>query len=66
LLVSQIEAELGGPLAQLPRVSKQRAIRLLDERGAFAFRNSVDEVADTMGVSRVTVYNYLNASRAGP
>lgn len=65
-LVSQVEAELGGSLAELSRVDKQRAVRLLDERGAFAIRNAVDEVADAMGVSRVTVYNYLNANRAGP
>ena len=65
-LISQIEAELGGALAELSRVDKQRAVRLLDERGAFAMRNAVDEVADAMGVSRVTVYNYLNATRSAP
>jgi uncharacterized protein YqgV (UPF0045/DUF77 family) len=64
MLVSQIEGELGGRLADLSRVDKQRAVRMLDERGAFAIRNAVDEVADAMGVSRVTVYNYLNATRA--
>jgi uncharacterized protein YqgV (UPF0045/DUF77 family) len=62
--VAQIESELGGQLAALSRVDKQRAVRMLDERGAFAIRNAVDEVADAMGVSRVTVYNYLNATRS--
>ncbi len=65
-LIAQIEAELGGALADLSRVDKQRAVRLLDERGAFAIRNAVDEVADAMGVSRVTVYNYLNTTRSSP
>ena len=37
------------------------AVRLLDERGAFILRRAVEEVADAMGVSRITVYNYLNA-----
>jgi len=63
-LVAQVEHELGGRLADLPRTGKQQAVRLLSERGAFAFRNSVDKVADAMGVSRVTLYNYLNATRA--
>lgn len=63
-LISQVETELGGELAGLSRVDKQRAVRRLDERGAFAIRNAVDEVADAMGVSRVTVYNYLNATRS--
>lgn len=63
-LVDQVEEELGGALATLSRVDKQRAVRMLDSRGAFAIRNAVDEVADAMGVSRVTVYNYLNATRS--
>lgn len=65
-LIAQIESELGGELADLSRTDKQRAVRLLDERGAFAIRNAVDEVADAMGVSRVTVYNYLNTTRSAP
>ena len=65
-LIAEIEAELGGELEELSRTDKQRAVRLLDERGAFAIRNAVDEVADAMGVSRVTVYNYLNATREAP
>ena len=43
------------------REEKQRAVRLLDERGAFTLRRAVEQVADAMGVSRITVYNYLNA-----
>lgn len=62
-MVSQVEAELGGRLAELGRVQKQVAVRLLDERGAFLLRKSIDEVADLMGVSRITIYNYLNSIR---
>ena len=40
---------------------KQRAVRLLDERGAFTLRKAVEDVADALGVSRFTVYNYLNS-----
>jgi hypothetical protein len=60
-LIETVETELGGPLPTLPRELKQRAIRLLDERGAFTLRRAVEDVADAMGVSRITVYNYLNA-----
>ena len=62
-LVTQVEAELGGRLAELGRVDKQVAVRLLDERGAFRLRRSINEVADVMGVSRITIYNYLNSIR---
>jgi len=60
-LIGAVEAELGAPLAELSREDKQRAVRLLDERGAFQLRKSVEELADVLGVSRFTVYNYLNA-----
>ena len=62
-MIGQIEAELGGRLAVLGRVDKQLAVRLLDERGAFLLRKSIDEVAQRMGVSRITIYNYLTTVR---
>lgn len=60
-LIRLVETELGAPLDQLSREDKQRAIRLLDQNGAFILRRAVEDVADAMGVSRITVYNYLNA-----
>ena len=60
-LIAQVELELGGPLTSLSRADKQLAVRLLDQRGAFILRRAVEDVADAMGVSRITVYNYLNA-----
>jgi hypothetical protein len=60
-LIEGVEQDLGGRLPNLSREDKQRAIRLLDERGAFTLRRAVEDVADAMGVSRITVYNYLNA-----
>ena len=65
-LIAAVEAELGAPLAELSRDEKQRAVRLLDERGAFQLRKSVEEVADALSVSRFTVYNYLNAGSDRP
>jgi hypothetical protein len=60
-LIESVEREVGGRLPLLSREDKQRAIRILDERGAFTLRRAVEDVADAMGVSRITVYNYLNA-----
>ena len=56
-----MERELGDNLSELSRNNKQIAIRLLDEQGAFTLRRAVEDVADAMGVSRITIYNYLNA-----
>lgn len=62
-LVDQVEEELGSALAELDRTGKQQAVRLLEDRGAFEFRGAVELIADVMEVSKVTVYNYLNARR---
>ena len=62
-LLAQVAAELGGDLRGLPRAAKQRAVRLLEERGAFDFRKSPEIVAEALGVTRFTVYNYLNRER---
>ncbi len=63
-LLADVADELGGSLDDLPRAQKQRAVRLLEERGAFTYRKSAEEVASALGVSRFTVYNYLNRSRS--
>jgi len=60
--VAAVERELGAPLGALSREDKQRAVKLLAARGAFRLRKSVEEVAALLGVSRFTVYNYLNRS----
>jgi uncharacterized protein YqgV (UPF0045/DUF77 family) len=61
-LVAEVERELGHKLADLSREQKQRAVKMLDDRGAFNLRRSIEDVADALGVSRITVYNYLNAA----
>jgi hypothetical protein len=60
-MIASVTAELGCPLPELSREDKQRVVRLLDERGAFRLRKAVEDVADALGVSRFTVYNYLGA-----
>ncbi|MCU1499471.1 MAG: hypothetical protein JWM47_3424 [Acidimicrobiales bacterium] len=60
-LITAVEAEMGGPLADMTREQKQVAVAKLNERGAFRYRKAVEDIADALGVSRFTVYNYLNA-----
>ncbi|SDX98710.1 HTH domain-containing protein [Modestobacter sp. DSM 44400] len=62
-LLEDLATELGAPLGDLPRPQKQRAVRLLEERGAFTYRKSAETVAEALRVSRFTVYNYLNRDR---
>lgn len=52
------------PLAELDRKTKQGVVRALEARGAFSVRHGVETVAGALGVSRFTVYNYLNREHA--
>lgn len=53
-----------GALSELNRKDKQGVVRILEERGAFSVRHGVETVASALGVSRFTVYNYLNRENA--
>jgi len=48
----------------MTRTQKQEAVTLLNEWGAFTLRKSVEDVAEALGVSRFTVYNYLERAEA--
>ncbi len=63
-ILADLSVQFGSPLADLPRPRKQEAVRMLEESGAFSYRKSVETVAAALGISRFTVYNYLNRDRA--
>lgn len=60
-LVTEVETQFGAPLRELNRGDKQAALVVLEGRGAFTIRNAADDLAEMLGISRVTLYNYLNA-----
>jgi hypothetical protein len=62
-LMQSVERELGVELADMTREQKQIAVRRLDEQGAFLLRGAVEDIAQLLEVSRVTLYSYLNAIR---
>jgi predicted transcriptional regulator YheO len=47
----------------LSREERLELIRILDTKGLFLIRGAVDEVATRLGVSRFTVYGYLDEIR---
>jgi len=59
--IEAVERDVGAELSAMSREQKQVAVRTLDEQGVFLLRGAVDQVARSMGVSRVTLYSYLNA-----
>ncbi|MBB1256075.1 helix-turn-helix domain-containing protein [Streptomyces alkaliterrae] len=63
-LLLDLERRHGKPLKDLDRKTKQSVVRILENRGAFTVRHGVETVATALGVSRFTVYNYLNRENA--
>ncbi|MCL6732229.1 helix-turn-helix domain-containing protein [Streptomyces neyagawaensis] len=63
-ILAALERRHGKPLADLDRKTKQEIVRTLEARGAFSVRHGVETVASALGVSRFTVYNYLNRENA--
>ncbi|MEU0435800.1 helix-turn-helix domain-containing protein [Streptomyces sp. NPDC006290] len=59
-ILAALERKRGKPLAELDRKAKQDIVRTLEARGAFSVRHGVETVASALGVSRFTVYNYIN------
>ncbi|MEU6549562.1 PAS domain-containing protein [Streptomyces sp. NPDC046915] len=50
--------------SQLDRAQRLELFRGLDERGVFAVRRAVEQVAGRLGISRASAYNYLAQARA--
>ncbi len=63
-ILVDLERRHGMPLAELDRKTKQLVVRNLEKRGAFTLRHGVETVAAALGVSRFTIYNYLNRESA--
>ncbi|MFG2755537.1 helix-turn-helix domain-containing protein [Streptomyces wuyuanensis] len=63
-ILAAMERRYGMPLSALDRKVKQSVVRTLEARGAFSVRHGVETVASALGVSRFTVYNYLNRENA--
>lgn len=67
VLDAQIQAALsrtGKPLPSLTREDRVAVVRHLDEKGAFLVKRAADRIARSLGISRVTVYAYLEEARA--
>jgi len=50
----------GRTLEELTKDDKVSVVRYLDDKGAFLIKKSAERVAEFLGISRFTVYNYLN------
>lgn len=55
--------ETGIPVAAMKKEDKLRIVRFLNEKGAFLIKGGLERVAQALGVSRFTIYKYLEELR---
>lgn len=65
-MVSQAIAAMGIPVELMQKHHKLGVVRELEAQGLFLVRDAVDFTAKALGVTRFTIYNYLNEIRANP
>ena len=63
-LIEQSVRLIGKPAALMSKEDKVRAIRFLSDTGAFLITKSGDRVAKYFGISKYTLYSYMDESRA--
>ncbi|HLT66920.1 MAG TPA: PAS domain-containing protein [Microbacterium sp.] len=64
-MISEAIAAVGMPTTAMGKEDRIEVLRLLEGRGAFHIKRAADKVASRLGVSRVTVYGYLDEVRNG-
>ena len=59
-LIDQSVKLVNKPVSQMNREDKIRAIRFLQDKGAFLITKSGDKVSKYFGISKFTLYNYID------
>jgi predicted transcriptional regulator YheO len=62
-MLAEVLFEYGKPSYALTRFDRLTLIEILDRKGAFQIKRAVPIIAKKLGVSRYTIYNYLNEVR---
>ena len=64
-LIEQSDRLVGKPVAMMNKDDKVRAIHFLNEHGAMLITKSGDRIANHFGISKYTLYSYLDVKTGG-
>ncbi len=64
-LIEESVRQVGKPVALMTKEDKVRAIQFLNRKGAFLITRSGDKVAKFYGISKYTLYSYLDLKTGG-
>ena len=62
-LIQQSVSLVGKPVALMNKEDKVRAIRFLNQNGAFLVTKSGDKIAKYFGISKYTLYSYIDSKQ---
>lgn len=62
-IITQTILETATPVSTMDRETRIQIVQFLDEREVFSVKGAVDHLAEQLGVSRYTIYNYLDEAR---
>lgn len=62
-LLQQAQTLVGKPFSEMDKKDKISALEYLDQKGAFLITKSNEKVCSVMGISKFTLYNYLDSIR---
>lgn len=62
-LIEQSVALVGKPVALMTKDDKVKAIQYLNDCGAFLITKSGDKVSEHFGISKFTLYNYMDTNK---
>lgn len=63
--INQCRVMIGKEPADMSKEEKLQVVRFLDSKGAFLITRSGDKVCDFLGISKFTLYSYLDTVRCG-
>ncbi|WP_408006993.1 transcriptional regulator [Pseudalkalibacillus sp. A8] len=59
-LINEAVERIGKPIPLMNKVEKEKFISYLDNKGLFLIKGAIQTVADLLGISKYTMYNYLD------
>lgn len=62
-LISESQAAVGKPIESMTKDDKMQFLKHLDEKGAFLISKSGEQVCTYLGISKFTMYKYLDIVR---
>jgi predicted transcriptional regulator YheO len=62
-LIQEAQESIGKPPALMSKEDKIKVIHLLDSKGAFLIKKAGDKICGYLGISKFTLYQYLDESK---